>query len=139
MLNAAKKEVNSIVGTWYNQNGSIAKLQVDDLGRINGTFLPAPCCGQHDGHEYPLTGYAQLGAFAFCVAFTDHGSVTSWTGHVTDDGLETIWQMAISTNEQNMKLWQGTWTGVDTFGSQNRSTIGSSGSATSYPRYCSLI
>lgn len=82
-----------ISGDYVNQSGSKMTISTDKDGKVTGTYTTALGCGV--GVARPLRGWVNGKAITFSVHFGDCNSVTSWVGHVTDDGsLDTLWTLA---------------------------------------------
>jgi hypothetical protein len=107
-------------GHWKNQRGSSIELNVDDRGRVSGTFrtavgVPSPT------ETFPLCGVAQGDLIAFTVGFGVHESVTAWAGQHTLVGgrerIETLWHLArnIADEEEDRALWAAILAGADRF------------------------
>jgi hypothetical protein len=107
-------------GHWRNQRGSSLELEVDDRGRVSGTFstavgVPSPA------ETFALCGFAQGDLIAFSVGFGVHESVTAWAGQHTIAGgrerIETLWHLArnIADEDEDRALWAAILTGADSF------------------------
>lgn len=95
--------------TYVNQSGSEMKIEFGDDGKVTGYYITALGC--EVGSEKPLVGWANGSAIQFSVNFGDCGSITSWVGHIQEDGtIETIWTLARGDAGWDQKL-----TGVSTF------------------------
>lgn len=85
---------NPIDGHWVNEAGSAVTLTVKTDGSLTGhyqTELGSPDAAT----KFPLTGWAQGDVLSFSVSFTDFGSITSWSGQLTEDDsgpfIRTLW------------------------------------------------
>jgi hypothetical protein len=107
-------------GHWRNQRGSSIEIEVDDRGRVDGTFRTA--VGTPSPQEsFPLCGVAQGDLIAFSVCFGVHESVTAWAGQLTIVGgrerIETLWHLArnIPDEDEDRNLWAAILAGADSF------------------------
>ncbi len=90
---------------WYqNAAGSRMELIFSDTGGLSGTYVSALGCAKDT--PAPLIGWSNGKAITFTVNFGDCGSITSWAGHVNDDGtIDTIWTLSRGeTSEWNTLL-----------------------------------
>ena len=106
-------------GKWHNQHGSEMVLETGPDGRIEGTFKsgtglakPSDVCR--------ITGFAAGDLVTFSVDFGKFGSLTAWTGHVTEERgeahIHAVWHMTIATpTPASTEVWKGVWTGSDVF------------------------
>lgn len=128
----------SIAGKWFNQHGSELSVEVDDTGHVRGTFRSGTGFPGHE-EEFPVTGLVAGDLVGFTVSFSAYDSLTSWTGHLgTEDGRETLyalWHMSVRlpASERRDHLWQGIWSGADTFRRTRDETGGGSQRAPSHP------
>jgi Avidin family len=125
-------------GRWYNQHGSELQVQVDNEGRIDGSFRSG--VGFPEAEEaFPVAGFAQGDLFGSTVSFGKYDSVTSWTGHCGIEGgeevLSSLWHMSVGLvpgGAGEGQLWKGVWAGADVF-RRGRSEPRSSRIAPSHP------
>ena len=120
---ASRSEASAKVdfsGCWKNQRGSSIELDVDDRGRVSGTFRTAVGAPSPE-ESFPLCGIAQGDLIAFSVGFGVHESVTAWAGQHTIVGgcerIETLWHLArnIADEDEDRALWSAILTGCDSF------------------------
>jgi hypothetical protein len=130
-------------GVWHNQHNSQMHLEVDDGGKIAGYFITGVNTAGDPSDTYPLTGFARGDVFAFCVDFSNHGTMTSWVGQITDPekrNFHAMWQMVADVNQDKKNSWKSIWTGQDTFELGPRaSEVCLRPADASHPTYCSLI
>lgn len=105
-------------GEWMNQHGSRLMLKQDQDGRLTGSFMPGVGFGRNEAFE--VSGFARDDLVAFAVDFRAHRCLTSWCGHIIQDGsqpdLETLWQMAVHVPGTGaVDAWKGLWSGSDLF------------------------
>lgn len=102
---------NPITGTWQNEAGSAVTFEVGGDGVLHGyyqTELGAP----DSDSRFPLTGWVQGDVVAFSVSFTGFGSITSWSGQLTEDEdgpyLRTLWHYTkdIPDEAEDEDIWK---------------------------------
>lgn len=120
-LNQLQKKLTRLNGTWHNQHNSELILSVDEQGVVSGTFSPG-LSSNEKAREFPVVGRAENGVVGFVVVFHGFGSITSWTGQLTNisedrfaDTLHTSWHMAIDVGNSENQLWKAMITGADNF------------------------
>lgn len=111
---------NELDGVWVNEAGSAVELKVGEEGRLSGLYRTE--LGQPDADEvFPLTGWTQGDVLAFSVKFTGFGSITSWSGQVSEDEggefIRTLWHYSkdIPDDEEAEGLWRTINSGAATF------------------------
>jgi len=82
----------SLTGTWRNDAGSEMELVEDLNGNLSGVYRTALGCEQ--GVAKPLVGWRNKNAVSFSVNFQDCGSLTAWSGHISNGKISTLWQLA---------------------------------------------
>jgi avidin family protein len=107
-----------VSGTWHNEQGSELRIEVGPEGRVIGRFGTAVGFGV--GESFEVTGFLAGTLIVFAVNFGKYGSLTSWVGHVVDDGepaLRTLWQMTVESPhpKESTELWKTIWSGANTF------------------------
>jgi hypothetical protein len=94
---------------YRNQAGSTMTLYISDRGEITGSYTTALGCGV--GIDRSLVGWKNGNAITFIVNFGECGSLTSWVGHIQDNGdIVTIWTLA-----RGGESWDAKLTGTSTF------------------------
>ncbi len=89
--------------SYINQSGSTMSVSISDKGAVSGTYNTALGCGV--GIERPLKGFKNGTAITFTVSFEECGSITSWVGHIQDNGdISTIWTLARGNEGWDAKL-----------------------------------
>lgn len=130
-------------GIWHNQHNSQMHLEIDESGKIAGYFISGVNAAGDPSDTYPLIGFARGDVFAFCVDFSNHGSMTTWIGQIIDPekkNFQAMWQMVVDVNQDKKASWKSTWTGQDTFELGPRpSEVCLRPSDASHPTYCSLV
>jgi hypothetical protein len=98
-------------GIWVNEAGSAVEIEVGEDGRLSGLYRTE--LGAPDAEEgFALTGWVQGDVVAFSVSFTGFGSITSWSGQVSEDEdgpfLRTLWHYTkdIPDAEEADDLWR---------------------------------
>ena len=95
-------------------------------GELRGTFKTAVGLSKPE-QAFDLHGSLVDDLIAFTVSFPQHGSITSWVGHVVGHGarLETVWHMTVRTPhpENRGEAWKGIWTGADSFSRTEPATV----------------
>lgn len=117
---SAQTEASPIEGLWMNEAGSAVHLDVDDAGALTGfyqTELGAPDADS----QFPLTGWVNGDALAFSVKFEGFGSITSWSGQLSEDEdgpfIRTLWHYTkdIPDADEAEDLWRTINAGAATF------------------------
>lgn len=89
--------------SYTNQSGSTMSVAISDKGTVSGTYNTALGCGV--GTSRPLKGFKNGTAITFTVSFEECGSITSWVGHIQDNGdISTIWTLARGNEGWDAKL-----------------------------------
>ena len=116
----APATAHSLDGIWVNEAGSAVAFSVADDGRISGDYrteLGAP----DSGARFPLTGWAQRDVVSFSVSFTNFGSITSWSGQISEDRdgdyIRTLWHLSrdVADEAEEEDLWQSITAGAAVF------------------------
>lgn len=89
--------------SYINQSGSTMSVTISDKGAVSGTYTTALGCGV--GVDRPLIGWKNGKAITFAVSFEECGSITSWVGHIQENGdISTIWTLARGNEGWDAKL-----------------------------------
>lgn len=119
---------NMFVGSWINDRGSLVKFTqvsrpaADELsGQISGFYQTN--LGQPDkSKKFPLTGFTQGDQITFTVNFQGFGSLTSWTGQLTQDAqgeeyIRTLWNLTrdVDDRAEDDDLWKSITAGASDF------------------------
>lgn len=125
-------------GKWFNQHGSEMEIEAGRDGCLSGWFRSGVGCAEPE-ERFPLVGFVSGGLVTFSVDFGKYDSLTSWTGHAgIEDGRQTIlalWHMSVVVPgpEHPDRLWEGVWSGADTFLREAPAESGRRSRATSHP------
>lgn len=111
--------MREVSGTWHNEHGSQMTIEVDDEGRLWGSFRSGVGLAPN-GERFDVTGFASGGLIAFSVDFSRYDTVTSFAGHyLIEEGrpvIRAMWLMSSSPGSAAQgEGWKCTWTGSDTF------------------------
>ena len=116
---AQETQANLFEGQWINDRDSAVVFEVTD-GLLSGHYQTA--LGQPDkSKKFPLTGFAEGDQITFTVNFKGYGSLTSWTGQLTEDGdgayIRTLWNLTrdVEDAEEKDELWQSITSGASDF------------------------
>lgn len=120
------KQANMFAGVWHNQHNSEIELNIDDQGKVSGTFRKGKCKDEKENNgveEFPLTGFVSNDVITFCVRFETHSCVTAWVGQLApsleysdNNVLVTLWHMSVDVgNSAKDLLWKSIITGADNF------------------------
>lgn len=117
---AARDLPHELSGVWVNEAGSAVDIYVAEDGSLSGHYRTE--LGQPDAQDrFTLTGWAQGDVVAFSVNFIDYGSITSWSGQLSEDGdgpfIRTLWQHTrdIEDDKEAEDLWRSITAGAATF------------------------
>jgi len=115
----ANAEDNDITGVWVNERGSAVTFTEID-GLLSGTYSTQ--LGNPDpDSRFPLTGFVEGDQVTFTVNFKGYGSLTSWTGQMSEDAdgpyLRTLWHLTrdVPDAEEDDDLWSSIIAGNATF------------------------
>ncbi len=106
-------------GVWENDRGSHVTFENTD-GLLSGFYQTN--VGQPDkSKKFPLTGFAQGDQITFTVNFKGYGSMTSWTGQITEDEageyIRTLWNLTrdVEDKAEDADLWKSITSGASEF------------------------
>lgn len=107
-------------GAWNNDMGSQAVFIVKD-GEVRGTYNTN--MGEPDkGQSFPLIGFVESDQISFTVNFKGFGSMTAWTGQLTEDDkgepyIRTLWHLTKDVEDAGEKedIWGSIRTGASNF------------------------
>lgn len=116
---SAAAEDPSVEGVWVNERGSAVTF-VDTDGLLSGYYNTQ--LGNPDpDSRFPLTGFTEGDQVTFTVNFKGYGSLTSWTGQMSEDAegvyLRTLWHLTrdVPDIEEDDDLWSSIIAGNATF------------------------
>jgi len=95
--------------TWKNELQSEMTVNVDQSGKIIGTYKTAVGCGS--GKVRPLSGFCNGHAVTFSVNWQECASTTAWSGTYSNGKLNTLWQLVLAKKPE----WDSIVAGADTF------------------------
>lgn len=106
-------------GQWVNDRNSAVVFEVND-GLLSGYYQTA--LGEPDkSKKFPLTGFVQEDQITFTVNFKGYGSLTFWTGQLTEDSdgdyIRTLWNLTrdVADVEENDEMWNSITSGASDF------------------------
>jgi len=115
----AQDKTDLFSGQWINDRDSAVVFEVTD-GLLSGHYQTA--LGQPDkSKKFPLTGFAEGDQITFTVNFKGYGSLTSWTGQLSEDEngayIRTLWNLTrdVKDAEEDDELWQSITSGASDF------------------------
>lgn len=98
-----------ISGEWVNERGSSVNFTETD-GVLSGYYNTK--LGNPDpASRFPLTGFIEGDQLTFTVNFKGYGSLTSWTGQISEDVdgpfIRTLWHLTrdVPDAEEAADLW----------------------------------
>lgn len=106
-------------GRWRNQMNSVMDLSVNG-STVSGTYNSASSSGGPPV-QGAITGVTIGDLIALTVLWTASGSITSWTGQLTEENgaakLRTLWHLVTDVPDDNEddRFWMSTWAGADEF------------------------
>jgi hypothetical protein len=106
-------------GQWVNDRNSAVSF-TEKEGLLSGYYQTA--LGQPDkSKKFPLTGFVEGDQITFTVNFKGYGSLTSWTGQLTQDEtgpyIRTLWNLTrdVPDEEEDAQLWNSITSGASDF------------------------
>jgi len=115
----AQDSALAVEGVWVNERGSAVTFTATD-GLLSGYYNTQ--LGNPDpSSRFPLTGFIEGDQLTFTVNFKGYGSLTSWTGQMSEDEsgpyIRTLWHLTrdVSDAEEEDDLWSSIISGAATF------------------------
>jgi len=109
----------AVEGVWVNKRGSAVTFTASD-GLLSGYYNTQ--LGNPDpASRFPLTGFIEGDQLTFTVNFKGYGSLTSWTGQMSEDEtgpyIRTLWHLTrdVPDAEEDDDLWSSIIAGNATF------------------------
>ncbi len=106
-------------GQWVNARGSAVVFRAQD-GLLSGHYNTN--LGQPDkAKKFPLTGFVEGDQITFTVNFKGYGSMTSWTGQLSEDAkgdyIRTLWHLTrdVKDSAEADDLWKSITAGASDF------------------------
>jgi hypothetical protein len=106
-------------GVWENDRGSAVTFKTED-SLLSGFYQTN--VGQPDkSQKFPLTGFTEGDQITFTVNFKTYGSMTSWTGQLTQDEtgayIRTLWHLTrdVADPQEDDDLWKSITAGASNF------------------------
>ena len=115
----ADAQDNSLSGTWVNERGSAVSFTETD-GLLLGHYQTQLGNPDPDA-RFPLTGFLEGDQLTFTVNFKGYGSLTSWTGQMSEDAdgpfIRTLWHLTrdVPDAEEEDDLWSSIIAGSAVF------------------------
>lgn len=115
---AAANEV-TVAGVWVNERGSAVTFTETD-GLLSGHYNTQ--LGNPDpASRFPVTGFIEGDQLTFTVNFKGYGSLTSWTGQMSEDEqgvyIRTLWHLTrdVPDADEEADMWSSIIAGNATF------------------------
>lgn len=116
---ASQAQQDLFSGTWENDRGSHVLFDNQD-GFLSGHYQTN--VGQPDkSQKFALTGFVEGDQITFTVNFKGYGSMTSWTGQLTEDRdgsyIRTLWNLTRNVEDaaEDADLWKSITSGASEF------------------------
>ena len=112
----APPEVN---GVWVNERGSAVTF-TENEGLLSG-FYNTQLGNPDPKSKFPLTGFIEGDQLTFTVNFKGYGSLTSWTGQMSEDAegpyIRTLWHLTrdVPDAEEAQDMWSSIIAGAAHF------------------------
>ena len=106
-------------GAWMNDRGSQVVIENND-GLLSG-YYQTNLAEPDKSAKFPLTGFAQGDQITFTVNFKGYGSMTSWTGQLTEDSggpyIRTLWNLTrdVPDDREDEDMWSSITSGASEF------------------------
>jgi hypothetical protein len=108
-----------VSGVWVNERGSAVTFTSAD-GLLSGYYKTQ--LGNPDpDSKFPLTGFIEGDQLTFTVNFKGYGSLTSWTGQLSEDAdgpyIRTLWHLTrdVPDVQEADELWSSIVAGSANF------------------------
>jgi len=118
-VSATEVQTQDISGVWVNQRGSSVSF-VETEGQLTGTYNTQ--LGSPDpATAFPLSGIIAGDQIAFAVNFQDYGSLTNWTGQISEDAegpfIRTLWHLTrdVPDAQEEDDMWGSITSGYAVF------------------------
>jgi hypothetical protein len=105
----AQESAPDVTGVWVNERGSAVTFTHTD-GLLSGYYNTQ--LGNPDpASRFPLTGFMEGDQLTFTVNFKGYGSLTSWTGQISEDAggpfIRTLWHLTrdVPDAEEADDMW----------------------------------
>jgi len=116
---AASDTIADVKGQWVNERGSAVTFTERD-GLLSGYYNTQ--LGNPDPKSrFPLTGFIEGDQLTFTVNFKGYGSLTSWTGQMSEDSdgpfIRTLWHLTrdVEDAQEDDDLWSSIIAGSAVF------------------------
>lgn len=116
---AAENSPVDVTGVWTNERGSAVTFTETD-GLLSGYYNTQ--LGNPDpASRFPLTGFREGDQLTFTVNFKGYGSLTSWTGQMSEDKdgvyIRTLWHLTrdVPDAQEDDDLWSSIIAGPAVF------------------------
>ena len=116
---AEDRSRGQLEGVWVNERGSAVTFTESD-GLLSGYYNTQ--LGNPDPESrFPLTGFIEGDQLTFTVNFKGYGSLTSWTGQMSEDAdgpyIRTLWHLTrdVPDAQEEDDLWSSIVSGAATF------------------------
>jgi len=115
----AQDSLQLATSEWVNERGSSVTF-LESGGLLSGYYKTQ--LGNPDPKSrFPLTGFIEGDQLTFTVNFKGYGSLTSWTGQISEDDkgpyIRTLWHLTrdVPDAEEDKDLWSSIIAGNATF------------------------
>ena len=116
---AESEQVKLFEGQWINDRNSAVTL-IENDGLLSGYYQTA--LGEPDkSKRFPLTGFVEGDQITFTVNFKGYGSMTSWTGQLSEDEtgpyIRTLWNLTrdVEDAKEADNMWNSITSGASSF------------------------
>lgn len=115
----AEETPPDVAGVWANERGSSVTF-INSDGLLSGHYNTQ--LGNPDpATRFPLTGFLEGDQLTFTVNFKGYGSLTSWTGQMSEDEtgpyIQTLWHLTrdVPDASEPDELWSSILAGSAVF------------------------
>lgn len=115
----AQETPPDVTGVWVNERGSAVSFTETD-GLLSG-FYNTQLGNPDPASRFPLTGFQEGDQLTFTVNFKGYGSLTSWTGQMSEDTegpfIRTLWHLTrdVPDAEEAEDMWSSIISGSAEF------------------------
>lgn len=115
----AQDAAPDVAGEWANERGS--SVTFTESGGLLSGYYSTQLGNPDPASRFPLTGFIEGDQLTFTVNFKGYGSLTSWTGQMSEDAdgpyIRTLWHLTrnVPDAEEDADMWSSIIAGSANF------------------------